>query len=89
MAQTVQEIYAPRPMAASGQVVAVGVAGGCGGFFCSTSGNVQLRDGPVGGNIIVATFPVTAGVFHALPFGFSNGLYAELNAGATGTFGIQ
>lgn len=81
-----QEAYTPKLMAVSGAVI--GVAGMLGGFMCSTAGTVQLRDGGAGGTIIVATFPVTAGVFHSCPFGFSNGLYAELGGGATGTFGI-
>jgi hypothetical protein len=81
-----QEIYSPRPMAASGQVFSG--QGGLAGFFASTAGTVQVRDGNATGTIIVASFPVTAGIFYSMPFGISTGLYIELGGGATGTAAV-
>ena len=82
-----QETYNPVPMSASGPVSAMAV--NLGGFLCSTSGTLQLRHTNVGGAIAVASFPVTAGVWHAIPLAFGSGAYAELGGGATGTFGVM
>ena len=81
-----QEGYTPRKMAASGVVFAN--MGSLGGFLASTSGTLQLRDTSAAGAIQVADFPVTAGVWHAIPLAFPAGCYAELAGGATGTFGV-
>lgn len=81
-----QEGYTPRKLTESGAVFAG--QGNVGGFLASTSGTLQLRDTSVSGTIQVASFPVTAGVWHAIPFGFPGGCYAELGGGATGTFGV-
>lgn len=81
------ECYTPKPLAASG-VVFAGI-GKIGGFLCSTAGTIVVRDGPLGtSSIVVASMPVTAGVWHAMPFSFGSGCWIDLAGGATGTVGI-
>lgn len=82
----IKEAYIPKLIAATGVVFAG--QGAIGGFLASTSGTLQLRETSGAGAIVVASMPVTAGIFHAMPFAFANGLYAELGGGATGTFGL-
>lgn len=83
-----QEVYTPRLFAASGAIFGAN-GGALGGFLCSTSGTLQIRNGPTAGDaVIIASFPVTAGVWHPIPLAFPSGAYAELGGGATGTFGI-
>lgn len=83
----VQEGYTPKKMAASGALFS-GI-GNVGGFLATTSGTLILHDGNViGAAIVVDSMPVTAGVWHAIPFSFAGGCYAELGGGAAGTFGI-
>lgn len=82
----IQESYMPKVMTTSGAVVG-GRGGLLGGFLCTTSGTLQLRDGDASGTVIVPSVAVSAGVYYPMPFGFSTGLYAELT-GAQGTFGV-
>lgn len=83
----IHENYLASKLAASGQITLRPCK--LGGFMCSTSGTVTLRNGNDSGTIVVATFPVTAGVWHACPLYFGSGCYADLASGATGTFGYS
>jgi hypothetical protein len=48
-----------------------------------------VRDGNlITSPIVVESMPVTAGVWHAIPFCFGGGCYIELAGGATGTAGV-
>ena len=88
MAAIVQEFYTAVPLAASG--VVAGAPAQLGGFFCTTAGSLQLRNGiTVAGNILVATFACNVGQYYPLPFNFPAGLYAEITGGCVGTFGVS
>lgn len=80
-----QEIYTPIPLAASGGAVCQGI----GGFFCTTSGTLQVTAGSTpGGAVIVDAFAVAVGVYYPLPFACPPGCYFVLTGGAKGTAGV-
>lgn len=84
MSNMVQESWSYKPLVASGQVAARD--GQLGGFLCSTAGTVTVYDNAAAtGNVMVANMPVTAGVYHPMPFSFTTGCYFVLAGGATGT----
>lgn len=80
------ESYSPVIMSATGYVSdrRCQIAG----FACSATGTLVLRDGGASGTVVLASMPVTAGVWHPLPFRFHSDCHATLGSGATGTFGI-
>lgn len=83
----VVEAYNPKSISASGVVIPA-AGGTLGGFFCTTGGNIQLRDGITGASpVVVSTFTVVPGQFYVLPFTFPNGCYVDIAGGAVGTFG--
>jgi hypothetical protein len=83
----VREVWKPKRLAASGMIVERGRF--MGGFFCTTSGTLQITDGETsGGSDVVSSFSVTAGTYYPLPFYGQNGLYAVLGGGAVGTFAV-
>lgn len=83
----VTEVFSPRPLSASTAISAGAVS--VGGFFCSQAGQVQYRDGAtIAAPIVVAVFPVVAGVFYPTPFAFGNGLYVEIAGGAIITMAV-
>lgn len=79
--QIFNESYAPKRVAASGQIV--NPAGNLGGMFCVAAGTVTIRNGPgATDTVIIDTFPVSIGVYYSLPFTFPNGAYADIAGGA-------
>lgn len=78
----VNERYSAMPIAANGNFGVVS-ANQVGGFACVTSGTLTLTNGK--GLVIISGFPVTAGVYHPLPFYTSDGFVVQLAGGASGT----
>jgi hypothetical protein len=83
----VNETYTGK-VAASGLIPSPSNKYILGGFFCTTSGTLEIREQTVGGTVVVPSFAVTAGVFYPLPFCNGVQLYAILTASA-GTFGVK
>ena len=82
----VREVYTPKRMTASGTLVSH--RGEIGGFFCTTSGTLQITDGTdPGGADILSSISVTAGTYYPLGFRCINGAYAVLTT-AVGTFTV-
>lgn len=82
----VKEIWTPKPMSASGKLVAAG--GHIGGFLCTTDGTLKITAGETsGGADIVSQISVTAGTYYPMPFYCQTGAYAVLTS-AAGTFAV-
>lgn len=86
----IYERYTPVPVAANSTVVLTGSS--IGGFLCSVSGSITVvanaSDGKDQTNIIT-NMPVTAGVYHAMPFflGVKGGTITT-SGGAVGTVAL-
>lgn len=85
----VNESYSPVAVAAGATVTFT--ANRVGGFLCTTSGTITVKDGA--GNTVVNALAVTAGVFHPIPFILNNNLNgisggSVVSSSAVGILGV-
>lgn len=92
MSAKVEESYGYQVFAANATgAITHGSEGALGGFLCSTSGTLTLTE-TVGGATVVASMPVTAGIFHSMPFlvpRAAASFTVVLGGGASGTFAVN
>ncbi|MFA5506964.1 MAG: hypothetical protein WC423_16145 [Vulcanimicrobiota bacterium] len=83
----IDEQYSPQPIEAGGTYL-LPFGKSVAGFLCTIDGTLTVYNGR--GNVVVDTLPVTAGVYHPVPFtlGSEDGGKVELGGGAAGTLAV-
>lgn len=82
----ITERYTALPVGVNSTVTFTGTS--VGGFLAITSGTVTVKN--FAGTSIIASFPVTAGVYHPMPFYIDkNGGTITTAGGASGVAGVQ
>jgi hypothetical protein len=84
MPTPVTESYTPLPLAINFDGAVSSASCTLAGFTCVISGSLTLRD-RAAGSVFVDALPVSAGVYHPLPYSMPNGAYVTLTGGAKGT----
>jgi len=57
------------------------------GFLCTATGTLTATR--ASGAVVINAFPVTAGVYHPMPFHIGQGATISLAGGAAGTLGVS
>ena len=83
----IDEQYHPQPIS-DGEAYDLPFGKSVAGFLCTTDGTLTIYDGR--GSLVVNTLPVTAGVYHPIPFFLATGQLGRIEAdnGASGVIAI-
>lgn len=84
----IQELYKPTPMAANSSYNIPDSVQAIACFLCVTSGTITVVD--QAGVTIINAMPVTAGVYHPMPFYLGSGISGTVTTagGASGVVGF-